>query len=261
MPRPKKATDEQVFDAAVRVMSRLGPSELTLAAIAHEAGVTAATLVQRFGSRRDLLLALAERIADNTPDLFSDLRKRYHEPLAAIRAYAACYAGMGESAAAVARNLAYLLQDLTDPDLKSHVRAQARRTRAGLRLLVRDAVRAGALKPDTDVRALARTIEGDGSHAIWKRFSGLMWRSLLGTFRVPDQSVLVACDNAFEHSHANARGVALNSRGRSGAAAPERRCDRDGRRAPASLFDDRRTQASFQTESGVDQSPDLRGFR
>ena len=168
-PRPRKATDDQVFDAAVRLMGRLGPSELTLAAIAEEAGVTPAALVQRFGSRRGLQLALAERIADKTPDLFAELRARHQAPLSAIRAYAACYAGMADSPAAVARNLAYLLQDLTDPDLNIRVRAQARRTRIGLRLLVRDAVRAGALKANTDVRALARTIEAvlGGSMLAW----------------------------------------------------------------------------------------------
>jgi AcrR family transcriptional regulator len=169
MPRPKKATDEQVFEAAVRLMGRLGPAELTLAGIAEEAGVTAAALVQRFGSRRGLQLALAERVAGKTPDLFAELRTRHREPLAAIRAYAACYAGMGDSPAAVARSLGYLLQDLTDPDLNSRVRAQARATRDGLRLLVRDAVRAGALKPNTDVGALSRTIEAvlGGSLLAW----------------------------------------------------------------------------------------------
>jgi AcrR family transcriptional regulator len=150
-------------------MGRLGPSKLTLASIAEEAGVTAAALVQRFGSRRGLQLALAERVADQTPDLFAELRARHREPLAALRAYAACYAGMGESPAAVARNLSYLLQDLTDPELNVRVRAQARRTRRGLRLLVKDAVGAGALKRHTDVRALARTIEAvlGGSLLAW----------------------------------------------------------------------------------------------
>jgi AcrR family transcriptional regulator len=150
-------------------MGRLGPSELTLAAIAEEAGVTPAALVQRFGSWRGLQLAVAERVADKTPDLFAELRARHRTPLSAIRAYAACYAGMADSPAAVARNLAYLLQDLTDADLNLRVRAQAHRTRTGLQLLVRDAVTSGALKANTNVRALARTIEAvlGGSMLAW----------------------------------------------------------------------------------------------
>ena len=172
-PRPRKATDEQVFAAAGRLMNRLGPSELTLAAVAEEAGVTPAALVQRFGSWRRLQLAFAKRVADATPDLFAELRARHPDPLAAIRAYAARYAGMGESPAAVARNLEYLLKDLTDPGLKRRVRRQARRTREGLRRLVSDAVKARALKPTTNVEALARTIEAvlGGSLLVWAFYS------------------------------------------------------------------------------------------
>jgi hypothetical protein len=53
--------------------------------------------------------------------------------------------------------------------LNTRVRAQARRTRIGLRLLVNGAVRAGALKANTDVRALARIIEAvlGGSMLAW----------------------------------------------------------------------------------------------
>jgi AcrR family transcriptional regulator len=168
-PRPRKASDEDVFAAATRLMTRVGPAELTLAAIAAEAGVTAAALVQRFGSRRGLQIALAGHVARETPDLFAQLRARHRTPLGALRAYAVCHAGMAESPAAVARNLAYLLQDLTDPLLNERVMAQARRTREGLRALLADAVEAGALRPGTNVRGLARLIEAvlAGSLLAW----------------------------------------------------------------------------------------------
>src|SRR5437588_11255415 len=58
-PRRRKAEDLDVFAALVRVMLRRGPAELTLGAIAAEAGVTAGALVQRFGSKRQLLHAHA----------------------------------------------------------------------------------------------------------------------------------------------------------------------------------------------------------
>ena len=44
-PRRRKAEAADVFAAMVRVMLRAGPSELTLGAIAAEAGVTAGALV------------------------------------------------------------------------------------------------------------------------------------------------------------------------------------------------------------------------
>jgi AcrR family transcriptional regulator len=54
--RPRKVSDDDVFSATHRVMQRVAPGELTLAEIALEAGVTAGALVQRFGSKRALLL-------------------------------------------------------------------------------------------------------------------------------------------------------------------------------------------------------------
>src|SRR5262245_15782401 len=44
LPRPRKVSDDDVFAAAYRVMQRVGPADLTLDAIAREAGVTAGAL-------------------------------------------------------------------------------------------------------------------------------------------------------------------------------------------------------------------------
>jgi AcrR family transcriptional regulator len=158
-PRRPKASDEEIFAAAGRVMSRVGPTQLMLADIAAEAGLTPGALVQRFGSKRGLLLAVSARAAQTTPGMFVELRAAHASPLAALRAYADCMAAMGESPAALAHHLAYLQLDLTDPDFHRHTMAQARATRAGLRDLVTAAVAAGELTPEVDAAALARTIE------------------------------------------------------------------------------------------------------
>ena len=158
-PRPRKVTDEEVFAAAHRATNRLAPSELTLAEIAAEAGVTAGALTQRFGSKRQLLLALAKGAAESTGDFIGQLRAAHRSPLAAIRAYAECMAGLAQSPAALARNLAYLQIDLADPDFREQLSVQARATRAGLRDLLEAAVAAGELRRGTDVATLARTVE------------------------------------------------------------------------------------------------------
>ncbi|GLC24769.1 TetR/AcrR family transcriptional regulator [Roseisolibacter agri] len=158
-PRPRKVTDDDVFAAAHRAMTRLGPGELTLARIAQEAGVTAGALAQRFGSKRDLLLALARRAADGTGDFIRGLRAEHGSPLATVRAYAACMAHLARSPAALARNLAYLQIDLADPDFRTHLTAQAGATRAAIADLLADAVADGELAPATDLATLARTVE------------------------------------------------------------------------------------------------------
>ena len=96
-PRPKKATDDEIFTATTRVMLRLGPHEVTLADIAAEAGLTASALVQRFGSKRALLLALSERYAHGTAELFAGLGRRRVAARGDLRVRH-CMAQMGESA-------------------------------------------------------------------------------------------------------------------------------------------------------------------
>ena len=145
---------------------RLAPSELTLAEIAAEAGVTAGALAQRFGSKRALLLALSRAAAASSEGFIRGLRTAHASPLAAIRAYAECMAGLAQSPAALARNLAYLQIDLADPEFREQLAIQARATRAGIQELLEDAVAHGELLPDTDVGALARTVEVTVSGAL-----------------------------------------------------------------------------------------------
>jgi len=168
-PRPRKVTDQQLFAAAQAVMSKVGPRELTLASIAKQAGVTAAVLVQRFGSKRALLLALSEEAATGAKEFLAALTKQHASPLAALLAYADCMSGMAASPAALVRNLAYLQIDLTDPDFRRHLVKQARATRAGLRRLVEAAAEAGELARNVHPARLVRTIEAtlNGSMLTW----------------------------------------------------------------------------------------------
>jgi AcrR family transcriptional regulator len=158
-PRRPKVSEQEIFAAAGRIMSRVGPAQLMLADIAAEAGLTAGALVQRFGSKRDLLLAVSAHAAETTPALFADLRAAHASPLAALRAYGDCMAAMGESPSALAHHLAYLQMDLTDPDFHRHTMTQAHATRAALRDLVAAAVDARELSGNVDPDALARTVE------------------------------------------------------------------------------------------------------
>jgi AcrR family transcriptional regulator len=168
-PRPQKVTDDDIFVAAHRAMSRLGPGELTLADIAKEAGVTAGLLVQRFGSKRKLLLTLSQRFSGGTADMFADLRRGHRSPLATLRAYSDCMAHMAASPAAFARNFAYLQIDLTDPDFRKHLVKHAAATRVELQKLLKEAIDARELSPDTNPKQLARTIEAviGGSMMSW----------------------------------------------------------------------------------------------
>jgi AcrR family transcriptional regulator len=169
MARPRKVTDDDIYMAAQRAMSRLAPGELTLAHIAAEAGVTAGLLVQRFGSKRDLLLSLSKKFSGGTAAMFDELRAGHRSPLAALRAYSDCMAHLASTPAAFARNFAYLQIDLTDPAFRKHVAKHAAASRLELQKLVREAIDAKELKPATNAKQLARTIEAvvGGSMLSW----------------------------------------------------------------------------------------------
>jgi AcrR family transcriptional regulator len=158
-PRPQKVSDDEVFAAVQRAMERLGPSELTLADIAGEAGVTAGALVHRFGSKRELLLTLANRWVGSAKEIMDGLRAQHRSPLAVVRAYAECMTELAKSPDALARNLAYLQIDLTDPDFRKPMVTNARATRKELESLIREAVDARELRKGTDARSLALSIE------------------------------------------------------------------------------------------------------
>lgn len=148
-----------MFAALVRVMQRRGPAELTLREIAAEAGVTAGALVQRFGSKRAMLLAHARHAATTGDVGLAVPQPLTLSPLEALRSVTAVHAQLASSPRAALRNLAYLHNDLADPVLHRHLLRMSRAARAHYEKLVVDAVASGELRADTNVHALARSIE------------------------------------------------------------------------------------------------------
>ena len=115
-PRPRKASDDEVFGAAMRVMSRVGPADLTLARL-RRGRPDAGPLVQRFGSKQQLMRTMSSQLGGAAAEIFAALRRAHPSPLAALREYVRCHARLAESPDALSRNLAYLQLDLTDPEL------------------------------------------------------------------------------------------------------------------------------------------------
>src|SRR6266545_6181223 len=155
-PRPRATSDEHLLAAAQRIVMRVGP-DLTLADVAREAGVSPATLVQRFGSKRGLLLALFATAPGSLRDEFSRIRAAARSPLAAVYGVAECVAGMAISPEAFANNLRFLQMDLTDPEFHKHALAHSRGMHAGLNALLEEAMAGGELQK-CDTARLARAV-------------------------------------------------------------------------------------------------------
>jgi len=158
MPRPRTATDAEILEGAARAIARLGPGRLTLADVAREVGLSPATLLQRFGSKRGLLLALAGNAAGTVDACFAAARRATGSSLGALLSAATEMARHVESPEALANHLAFLQVDLSDPDFHTLALALAQRTLAGYETLLRDAVTAGELVP-CDIAPLARSIQ------------------------------------------------------------------------------------------------------
>lgn len=166
--RPRRNSDTDILAAAFRAIARLGPGRLTLADVAGEAGVTAASLVQRFGSKRALLLAAAADAAGGPVYIFSSLRARHRSPIKALYGLADQMAVLGRTPDEVAHSLAFLQLDLTDRDFLEHAQASSLGLRAGILGLLRDARAEGLLVP-CDLPKLARSLQStlNGSILDW----------------------------------------------------------------------------------------------
>jgi AcrR family transcriptional regulator len=166
-PRPRETTDEHLLAAAHRVINRVGP-HLTLADVAKEAGVSPATLVQRFGSKRALLLAFVSSASGATGMQFAQIRATHPDPIEAIREAVRCFAQMAPTPEAVSNGLAFLQIDLSDPEFHRHAYVQARDTVEELRRLLEAAIKAGRLER-CETRRLARALHAiiGGSMVSW----------------------------------------------------------------------------------------------
>jgi AcrR family transcriptional regulator len=156
VPRPRTVDDDVLLAAALDLIGRVGPARLTLARVAEEVGLAPATLVQRFGSKRGLMLAAARRGTD-WAGRFAATRA------AAATRVEALIAGLVEATAAVrspesmANSIAFLQIDLSDDEFHAEALAGAQAMREEIAALLREAVDAGELA-GADPGGLADTV-------------------------------------------------------------------------------------------------------
>ncbi|WP_327658722.1 MULTISPECIES: TetR/AcrR family transcriptional regulator [unclassified Streptomyces] len=169
MARPRGVEDAAILRAATQVMGREGPAGLTLAAVAREVGVVPGTLVQRFGSKRGLLLALADRSEKNAGETAERVRGSRDSALGALVALTVESASVMATPESFANHLAFLCMDLGDPQLYERALAIHRTRRRVIEELLTEAVRTSELHAGTDTASLARTVQAISAGA------GLTW--------------------------------------------------------------------------------------
>jgi AcrR family transcriptional regulator len=168
-PRPRSASDAEIIAALHRVISRVGLARVTLADVAAEVGLTAGALVQRFGSKRGLLLALSRGGADAVREQVAGARRDNPSPLGALFGYATSASQMVRTPEEFANHLAFFQLDLTDPEFHTPALEFFLAERTELRALLDDAMAAGELRSGTETERLARAVQEavNGARVVW----------------------------------------------------------------------------------------------
>ena len=119
MPRRKVLTDATVLDAALRLIHESGPDALTFARMSEITGLSASTLVQRFGTKAALLQSALLRAWDQldrrTAELAASLPKTPEGGIALLVGLSEGYGGIEN----YAQGLRVLREDFLDPVLRA----------------------------------------------------------------------------------------------------------------------------------------------
>jgi AcrR family transcriptional regulator len=150
-------TDADILMAAGRVISKVGPTRLTLAQVGRAIGLSPGALVKRFGSKRGLLLAMSRGAVDSVDACFAAVRTAHPAPLDAFVAAALEMTRYVQTPEEVANHLAYLQIDLSDPEFYALMKESSARIEAGYRRLLKEAVQQQTLQP-CDTARLARAV-------------------------------------------------------------------------------------------------------
>jgi AcrR family transcriptional regulator len=164
MARPIETADDELLDAADAVLMANGPAEFTLARAADAAGVSAATLVKRFGSKERLFLRLSQRWVASLDEQLRARAARYETPLARFEAVALHSYHDLDRPATAHNQIAVLAVDLQHDELRGGLHAGWQLVRRHLARHASDAISAGQLvgcpPPDQLARIVAGAMEG-----------------------------------------------------------------------------------------------------
>lgn len=155
MPPKKTIDDDQVLEKALLVISEKGPETFTLADVGKAVGLAPATLMQRFGSKRALLIKAAKYVPAKLKGDLAKLKAKalpWDEELMILLSDVP--EGLGNRQD-IANSLGLLKLDMIDPELHPIARELMERLRTRIKELLEQAKLKGELVSNTAVDELA----------------------------------------------------------------------------------------------------------
>jgi len=154
MAQKKIIEDRDVLDKALLVISEQGPERFTLADVGKAVGLAPATLMQRFGSKQQLLILAAKQANVKLGIDLEELKKKklpWEQEL--IHLLSAMPEGFG-SRQDIANSLGVLKLDMVDPELHPIARQLFESLRHRIQELLQEGQSSGRLDKTFDVNAI-----------------------------------------------------------------------------------------------------------
>ncbi len=158
MARPIGTTDDELLDAADRVLMTEGPSSFTLGKAAQAAGVSAATYIKRFGSKERLFLRLSQRWVASLDDELDQAAQDLDSPVQRLRAVALHNYHDLDNPVTASKQLAALAIDLQNDEMRGWLHVGWGHVRRHLERHAAAAVQAGDLVAAPPPKQLARIV-------------------------------------------------------------------------------------------------------
>lgn len=154
MAQKKSIDDQSVLEKALLVISERGPDAFTLADVGRVVGLAPATLMQRFGSKQQLLILAAKQANVKLKQDLAELKKKklpWDQEL--IHLLSAMPEGFG-SRQDIANSLGVLKLDMVDPELHPIARHLFESLRERIQELLQIGQSAGQLDASVDSNAI-----------------------------------------------------------------------------------------------------------
>jgi AcrR family transcriptional regulator len=167
--RNSAVRQEQIIDAARKLVVKYGSEHVTVGRIAKEVGISEGAIYRHFRSKREVLSGLADRIAD---DLLVDIKKTEISNCSSLEIIDSALSSH-LSAIQQRKGISFLviaeIISFGDKKLNKQVSSAIDEYIVGLQNLLLVGVKAGQIKPGTDTEAVAILLFGmiQGLVNIW----------------------------------------------------------------------------------------------